>query len=477
MNRDRKSWSFHQHGPIRLGDEKPTDPADTQRKIYSVPKAALEEGVLQLLASAAEMQQRQDFDSALQLYEAAMEKVKEHSLNRKRLFTGTSKKPPPLSSRTPIQWCLHVGDMASTICLLGSPNAALTEFSTKVSLDRIEQVLNAGADIEHRLDQTGRTLLLQEAAEGRHAGVRLALSQGANVNCMDNNGDTALALALACEKSEASLIVRDLMEAGADMKSRDGQGRSLLHLAVAFSQPEVLAQVIATLSPLTEADLEYMKEWAANLPVNSEKWTPRTCDILQLFLSHDLDPNLRLQVNGAFTLLEVAVQRQAADSELLVADLLNRGAVPNLEIALRRSTSPVIELILTRITPLEETHHQHINTWVRTLHNDPLKWLQRDAEVLKLLLEFGLDPNLRLPTAPHSPLIICAARCGNLSLVQKLIMLKAQLDVNDDHSNSAIFYASKTSNRPIYDALKQAGVNDRIFFGMTSIWSSHHNGN
>lgn len=475
MNRDRKSWSLQQHGPIRLGDETTLDPADIQRKIYSVPKNALEEGVLQLLASAAEMQQRQDLDSALQLYEAAMEKVKAHNLNRKRLFTGTSKKPPPLNSRTPIEWCLHVGDMASAICLLGSPNAALAEFSTKLSLDRIEQVLDGGADIEYRMGPTGRTLLLQEAAEGRHAGVRLALSQGANVKCMDNNGDTALALALACEKPEASLIVGDLMEAGADMKSRDGQGRSLLHSAIAYSRPEVLAQVIDTLSPLTTENLEHMKEWAANLAVSSEKWTPRTCDILRLLLSHGLDPSLRL-ANGALTLLEVAVQRQAAETELLVADLLDHGAAPNLEIALRSSTPPVIELILTRVTPLDENHHRKITAWIKTLHNEPQKWLQRDIEVLKLLLEFGLDPNLRLPTAPHSPLIVCAARSGNLSLVQKLIMLKAQLDVADDHSNSPLFYASKTSNRPIYDALKNAGVNDRIFFGMTSIWSSHHNG-
>lgn len=93
----RKSWYSQRQGQIRLGDTEVGDgPA---RKVAPVPKAALEEGILQLLASAAEMQQRQDLDSALQLYQAAMEKVRDHGLNRKRLFTGTNKKPPPLNSR------------------------------------------------------------------------------------------------------------------------------------------------------------------------------------------------------------------------------------------------------------------------------------------------------------------------------------------------------------------------------------------
>ena len=94
----RTSWSSTQKGRIKLGDEKQPDGPS---RIIPVKKEHLEDGILQLLASAADMQQRRDLDSALQLYQAAMEKVKSHNLNRKRLFTGTKKKPPPLNSRTP----------------------------------------------------------------------------------------------------------------------------------------------------------------------------------------------------------------------------------------------------------------------------------------------------------------------------------------------------------------------------------------
>ena len=95
---ERASWSSSQKGRIKLGDEKQPDGPS---RIIPVKKEHLEDGILQLLASAADMQQRRDLDSALQLYQAAMEKVKSHDLNRKRLLTGTKKKPPPLNSRTP----------------------------------------------------------------------------------------------------------------------------------------------------------------------------------------------------------------------------------------------------------------------------------------------------------------------------------------------------------------------------------------
>lgn len=474
---NRKSWSSVTSGPIRLGDNNPSDAADIpQSKIRAVPKATLEEGILQLLASAAEMQQRQDFDSALQLYEAAMEKVKAHGLNRKRLFTGTSKKPAPLNSRTPIQWCLHVGDIASAICLLGNPNSALAELRTTVTCERVGQILDSGADVEYRLGPMGRTLLLQEAAEGRHAGVRLALDRGASITVMDDNGDTALALALPYGKAQAGLIVADLMEAGADINSRDGRGQSLFKLAIAQGQPEVVTQVIKALSPLSADHWECMKSWVASLPVYGDEWSNRTCQVLRLLLDNGLDPNICLHLNGNVTLLEVAVRRQSAGSELLVADLLDHGATPNLEAALNSGIAQNIGLILTKVAPLQDAQQQQIAAWINKLPIEPRYWSPRDVDALKLLLDHGLDPNLCRPAAPHSPLIVCAAASSNLLLVQKLIALKAQLNVMDDNSDTPLICAAKAGNRPIYEALKKAGVNDKVFFGIMTVWSSHQSG-
>ena len=472
----RKSWGSSKQGAIRLGDAKPSDAADVpQAKIHAVPKAALEEGILQLLASAAEMQQRQDLGSARQLYEAAMEKVKAHNLNRKRLFTGTSKKPPPLNSRTPLQWCLHVGDMESAICLLGSPNAALAELRNTATIERIEQVLDAGADVESRIGLMGRTLLLQECVDGRHAGVRLALDRGASVTVMDDNGDTALALALQCLEPQAPLIITDLIEAGADINSRDGRGQPLLMLALAQGQPDVVAKVIDQLTPLTTGHRDCMRSWAVNLRPDI-KWSIRTVDVLRSLLEHDLDPNLQLKSNSNYTMLRAAVRQQAPASELLVESLLDHGAAPDLGAVLESGTGRMIELMLRNVVPLQDDQYRQIVSWFDTLHAVPGKWSQRDWSLINSLLDQGLSPNLRRSASPHSPLIVCAASADNLVLIKKLIGLKAQLNVADDYSDTAMICAAKKSNRPIYDALRDAGVNDKMFFGLTTIWNSHQRG-
>ncbi|CAF9942202.1 hypothetical protein IMSHALPRED_003409 [Imshaugia aleurites] len=466
---NRTSWSSKQKGQIKLGDEKQPDGPS---RIIPVKKEHLEDGILQLLASAADMQQRRDLDSALQLYQAAMEKVKTHGLNRKRLFTGTSKKPPPLNSRTPLEWSLHVGDMPSAICLLGGPSTALAELGTSGNLDHVRQILDAGANIEQRIGSFGRTFMLQEAAKGNLNGVNLALERGASIYCMDDNGDTPLALALRCQQPQANLVVAALLEAGADVNAVDGKGQPLFKVAVAYAQLESVTQVMSALNPFTEEHSQIMRTWAANLPVHGDKWSSRDCSLLRFLLGHGLDPNLRLEPNRTSTMVDVVVQQQAAGSELLAAQLLKAGAKPNLEAALHGSTLRMLALILQKVGSLKETSQQPVIAWITKLHGSPQQWTKRDGEVLKLVLDFGLDPNIRRPSAPHPPLIVCAASYGDIDLLQRLIKKGADLGATDDNSDTAIIVAAKQKNKQIYDALKQAGVSDRYFlFGLGSVWT------
>ncbi|MCJ1466384.1 hypothetical protein MMC07_005003 [Pseudocyphellaria aurata] len=384
---NKTSWYAQQQGQIQLGAEKEPSTSTPEREVHGVPKAALEKGTLQLLALAAEMQQRQDLDSALQLYQAAMEKVKSHGLNRRKLFHGTWTKPPPLNSRTPLEWCLHLGDIPSAICLLEGPNNALATLRRQVSLERVEQILDAGAEIEYRIGPKGRTLLLQEAAEGRYAGVRLALDRGASVSCMDDNGETALALALRSGEAQTDLIFTDLVDAHADLHHHDGQGHPLFKVALAHAQPEALTKVITALSPLTVESRQCMQDWAAGLPKNGNKWTARSVEVLRLLLGQGLDPNLRCLpgLAGTSTLLEMAMRREAADSTMLVAELLEKGAEPMLEAALHHSTIHNLELILTRLKPLDEGQYEKMVSWLKTP-----KANKRDHEILKLLLDIGV---------------------------------------------------------------------------------------
>ena len=465
-------WSSPKEGRIQLGERRSSD---APKRNIPVPKAALEDGILHLLATAAEMQQRQDLESANQLYEAAISKMKAHGLDRKKFLTGTRKKPPPLNSRTPIEWCIHVEDMASAITICGDPNTALAQLRTKISLECVRKILEAGAKIEYRIGPIGRTLLLEEASEGRHEGVRLALDHGASISCMDDAGDTALALALRSTHVQSPLIVTGLLEAGADINLRDGHGLPLFRVAMEHTLPGVVNQVIDALSPLTAEHRQQMRDYVTELPTHGNRLSVRTCDVLRLLLKHGLDANTPLQANGIRSLLDLAMWRQGDNSDHLVEDLLERGAEPDIEVALRYAQPPKLDLILTKLVPLTETHHRQMVAWVHKLPNQAERWNKHDAEVLKLLLDFGLNPNLRRETAPHSPLIVCAVNSGNLTLVEKLVALKANLTVSDDNGDTALIRAAKSKNRPIYDTIKDGGVNDKYILGWT-VWSKHaHN--
>lgn len=313
---------------------------------------------------------------------------------------------------------------------------------------------------------------VQEAAKGDLNGINLALERGASVHCMDDNGDTPLALALRCQQPQANLVVAALLEAGADVNAVDGKGQPLFQVAVAHGQLENVAQVMSALNPVNEEHNQIMRVWATSLPVHGDNWSSRDCSVLRFLLGNGLDPNLRLGPNRTATLLDVAAQRQAAGSEKLVAQLLKAGAKPNIEAALHCSTMKMLELILQKIGSLREPTQQPIIAWIAKLHENPQRWPKRDGEVLKLLLDVGLDPNIRRPAAPHAPLIVCAASYGDMDLLQRLIKNGADLGATDDNSDTAIIVAAKQKNKQIYDALKAAGVSDRYFlFGLGSVWT------
>ena len=471
---NRSSWSSGKEGRIQLGDRRPSG-FDTPMRNIPVKKAALEDGILHLLATAAEMQQRQDLESANQLYEAAIAKMKTHSLDRKKFLIGTAKKPAPLNRRTPVEWSIHVGDMRSVITLLGDPNIALAQMISTLTFEQLEGILDAGATIEHRIGPYGRTLLLREASEGRRKGVQIALDRGASISCMDDNGDTALALSLRSTGSEATNIVTDLLEAGADLNLNDGEGQPMLRVAIANADPKVVAKIIDTLSPLTMKHNQQIQDYVASLVSARQKMSDRTCDVMRLLLKHGINPNVCSQNTSTRSLFELALRQDGDASDALVADLIELGAEPDLRAALLYGQTHPVELVLTRLTPLSETNYKSMIEWVQNNLAIGKRRSQRDAEVLKLLLDFGLDPNLRSSKPPHSPFIFCAVDSGDIGLVEKLIACRANLTAANDGSDTALVRAAKLQNRAVYDALKAGGVNDKYFLGWT-VWSNYANG-
>ena len=254
------------------------------------------------------------------------------------------------------------------------------------------------------------------------------------------------------------------------MSLKDGSGQPLLKVALANATKEVVKQVIAILSPLSSESHRCIQQWAADLHPDGNQWSDRTVSVLRFLLDYGLDSNTR-ESKQNMSLLEMAMTRQAAGSEALIEDLLSQGARPILTSALQLATLHSLDLVLTRLTPLTDGHRQQMVSWFNGLPVQPKKWMMRDKRVLALLVEFGLDPDVRQAQAPHAPLVVCAAGNGDVELVQKLIAHKAKLSASDDNSDTALIRAAKNKNRAMYDLLKTGGANDRMFFW--TIWTNY----
>ncbi|RAP32726.1 hypothetical protein DID80_08525, partial [Candidatus Marinamargulisbacteria bacterium SCGC AAA071-K20] len=87
----------------------------------------------------------------------------------------------------------------------------------------------------------GNTALISAAFWGKTEAVRALVQAGANLESRDRWGSTALMLAALKGHTEA---VRALVELGADIEATDEHGRTALMLAAYSCQPEAVTQAI-----------------------------------------------------------------------------------------------------------------------------------------------------------------------------------------------------------------------------------------
>ena len=103
-----------------------------------------------------------------------------------------------------------------------------------------------------------------------------------------------------------------------------------------------------------------------------------------------------------------------------------------------------------------------------------------DIEIIKLLLEVGVDPNSRKTEDNwNTAALHYAARHNNLELAQLLISSGAEVDVRDKNDNTPLHYVDKTDSIEVVEFLIQSGadVNAKAIKGSTPLhyaaWNNH----
>lgn len=115
---------------------------------------------------------------------------------------------------------------------VASANRGLVHACRQGHLTAIPTLIRSGADLEHRVDEHGSTVLHLVSSQWYARGPRMVealLEGGAEVDSADRHGQTALHRAAQADLVEVS---ESLLRAGASTSARDGDGQTPLGLAV-----------------------------------------------------------------------------------------------------------------------------------------------------------------------------------------------------------------------------------------------------
>ena len=201
-----------------------------------------------------------------------------------------------------------------------SPNGytAITSAASFGHTDCVRQLLKGGADIDQP-DGEGETALMKAVLRGRLGTVVLLLKNRADLNKTDMRGSTALLLACS-DRQENSVIVRELIEAGADVNIPDSKGITPLMNLLRFNGTEALIKIL----------IEHGADINA---VNSSGETPliyacryRMASTVKRMLYRGADVHAR-DIEGRTPLLEAC--KNIYVNEDTVKALLNAGADSN----------------------------------------------------------------------------------------------------------------------------------------------------
>jgi len=121
--------------------------------------------------------------------------------------------------------------------------------------DFLRMILDSGANVD-TLDENGNSVLFYASELGLANTVKILLDSGADVNKKNNSGETALQVAVAYNKPE---IVTILLRNRADMNAKNNSGETALQVAVAYNKPEIV-----TILQSHEADMVFMRKSLEN---------------------------------------------------------------------------------------------------------------------------------------------------------------------------------------------------------------------
>ncbi len=274
--------------------------------------------------------------------------------------------------------------------------------------------------------------------------VQLLLKAGAKPNALDIDG--ASPFTLACELGGPA-IISDLLKAGGDAKATRPDGISALALCAGISTPEAVDQVIARGADVNAADLKGQTPlmWAA---------AKGRSDNMAVLIKHGA--NVNAVTKSGFTALHFALKSKVDAGVTMLAD-----AGADTKVVLPDGTSMVQAAIMEHNIPFAlklvaamTDMNQRDKRGRQMIH---VAASSGSADLVKLVLSKGGDPNAMTPNVKTKPLAVVGP-VPTESAAPRTKTIVQVIPASPDCATSALHFAARSGSIPAMNALIDAGA-------------------
>lgn len=311
-------------------------------------------------------------------------------------------------------------------------------------LERVKRLIAQGTDVNAR-DRLGSTPLLDAAWLGDLEISQFLLAHGADVNALHREaGSTALEYAVMTGRPT---LVKLLLSAGARVDFRYREGETVLHLAAARTNTQVVEELLAAHADTAAVDTH------DNTPLDEAILHGQVQNVTAL-LVHGADAKRLHASDLRGTLHEVAMKGFAS----MVGPLIRAGADPmardrsgqnTLDLALDYKNGNVVAALLGDGMHLKESGRAA---------NEAMEsaTMRGQTEIARILIESGLD--ITKPTPAGSTYLHDAALKGQKKMAQLLVEHGALVDSRNSTGGTPLHDAALGGNADVIGLLLDHGA-------------------
>lgn len=313
------------------------------------------------------------------------------------------------------------------------------------------QIISGGCDLNER-DSKGRTILHIAAKYGQAEFIR-ALDKHllpADLTKTDDDGDTAVTLAITYDRVEAINALHDLK---VDLNARDSHGDTPAIHAAYFGSVEMIEALHARGADLSVES----NRWPINTPAGIAAEYGHIDFIHALFrLKVPLDP--ARSTHDSTPLCLAIKHKHLKVAEALItygADLNKRGAYewPPFIWAIESGSLEILELLINKGADKNQLGRYQLSALHHAAHAGAIN-------IIEYLLKLGFDINNITNTEQLSPLHIALLNKPNLQLITFLLDQGADINAASTNGLTPLHYAvQKGAGTKIINLLLNRGAN------------------